>query len=320
MRVSGEPRFKRRANRRGRSLVCDLIAGLEEPLDRWDTAAIASEMGADPQVAFVGARYAGRRPAKLQAAVLRDRIRRVFWQAEPVPEAPRQYVDVDAISVGETIVSLPRLLAGRSASALSRQSGVPRTTVQRIQAGQTRTSIATALAVLQVVDEATAMALEGERVDADVRYRQYLAPVVEQIARGGRVGAWRADRQLLPKLRRRLARLEAEQKLRPRRDTDAQLELVRSRIADLEDRDDLPPFDVDLEREALEILNSRQKGVPQLRRAGLHPGGAQRRKDELAAALGLRDEADVQSIDTGRLYKLRGLARQPSAQGDPLDE
>jgi len=171
-----------------------------------------------------------------------------------------------------------------------------------------------------VVDEATAMALEGERVDADVRYRQYLAPVVEQIARGGRVGAWRADRQLLPKLRRRLARLEAEQKLRPRRDTDAQLELVRSRIADLEDRDDLPPFDVDLEREALEILNSRQKGVPQLRRAGLHPGGAQRRKDELAAALGLRDEADVQSIDTGRLYKLRGLARQPSAQGDPLDE
>jgi plasmid maintenance system antidote protein VapI len=244
----------------------------------------------------------------------------VFSQADPVPTAPPQHVDVEAILVGGTIVVLPTLLAGRSASDIARQSGVPRSTVQRIQAGQTRTSAATAVALLRVVDQETAMALESELVDAECRYRQYLAPIVEQIARGGPVRAWAADRQLLAKLRRRLARLEAEQKSRPRPDTDAQLELVRSRIADLEDRDDLPPSDPHLERAAMEILNSRQKGVPQLRRAGLHPGGAERRKDELAAGLGLRDEEDVRLIDTGRLYKLRQLATQSRLNVEALDE
>src|SRR4051812_31097759 len=99
LRLSGENSRRRRMDRQGRHIVRDEIEKLRGPLDRWDTAAIAAAQGGDRHAAFVGERYDGPLTAPLEAAVLRERILRIYWQADEPPPQPPQLLDVQNIVI-----------------------------------------------------------------------------------------------------------------------------------------------------------------------------------------------------------------------------
>jgi hypothetical protein len=298
-------------DRRNRHIVRDEIERLSGPLDRWDTETIAWALGNDPDKAFVGERYTGPLTAALAAAVLRGRIRRIYWQAKEPPPQPPRLVDVENIPIDGQRVNLPRLLEPLAATEIARQSGVPRSTVQRIKAGHANTSPDTAVALLRVVDDSLARELEGHLVDLDHAYRAWLAPVMEQIARDGPVRDWAVGRQLLVKLRRRLRDLDAEIDRQP--DPDPELlnkrELIDARITRLEDEDDLPPRDPKLETQARSILDARRHGAPWLAGAGVDPRGDVHRAEQWLSAFGLADADEARSINAQRVYKLRARSR-----------
>ena len=310
LRRSGEKSF-RRMDRRNRNIVRTEIERLGGPLDRWDTAEIARVYGDGPHAAFVGERYTGRVTAPLAAAVLRGRIRRVCSQAHEPPPDPPRLLDVENIVIDGSALNLPHLLRRLSATEIARRSGVPRSTVQRIKAGKTSTAPRTAIRLLRVVDESLAQRLEGDLADVDRRYLAWLAPVLGQIARDGPVREWEAGRQLLGKLRRRLPELDAEIAQQPHPDPELlqRRERIHARVAELEEADEHPPRDLELERQARAIRASWRHGAPGLTRAGLDPGGDLHRAEQILAAFGLRDADAVDSIDAHRVYKLRSRSR-----------
>jgi transcriptional regulator with XRE-family HTH domain len=312
LRASGEKR--RRMDQHNRWLVRDELKRLDRSLDRWDTAAIASELGNDRHEAFLGLRYTERATARLKAAALRDRIRRRCRQAEELPPEPPRYIDVDKITIDAETISLPQLLRPRSAAEIARRSGVSRSTVRRVRRGQTRTTPEKAVRLLRIADEALAQRLENWIVDCNTQCRARLGSVLEQIAREGPVREWAAGRQLLEKLRRRLRALDREIAEHPYPVLLEARGVIQERITELEDVDDDPPVDPVLEREARTILHNQRHGDPRLKTAGIDPGGDMHRAEQMLAAFGLRDANDLNQISEQRFYKLRarsGVIRVP---------
>jgi transcriptional regulator with XRE-family HTH domain len=296
-------------DRRNRDLVRAELARLEGPLDRWDTSAIARALGDDPHAAFLGERYTGRVTARLAASVLRARILQVYWQTQEPPTAPPLLLDVDNVPIHDQTLNLTQLLEPWTAAEIARRSGLPRTTVQRIKAGATRTSPEKIGRLLRAVDESLADAFDNWIAEATFAYRAWLAPVMEQIARTGPVREWAAGRQRLPKLRRRLDTLDEEISRAPNPRLIEQRQEISARIAQLEDVDDHPPHDPELERQALAILESQRRGLPRLAAIGIDPGGDLHRARQTLAGFGLKDIHEVNSIDERRVYKLRVRTR-----------